>query len=330
MKKIKILQIGIGPIGQNIVKYINERKNLEIVGAMDIDPDKVGKTLGELCELANLNIRIKSTLKEATENKPDIVIHTTSSSFKQIAPQLLNIIESGIPIVSTCEELSYPWNTNPELAKQIDEKAKEKGVVVLGTGVNPGFLMDSLPTFITAVCQHVEKIMVTRIQNARYRRIPFQNKIGAGLTLEEFEERKKDGSLRHVGLAESIYFIANSVGWNLTKTEDIIEPEIAKNNIAREAGIIKKGMTAGVLQTGRGFIDEKEVITLVFKAAIGEEKIGDTIEIFGEPNIKSTIRNGVDGDIATCAIAINAIKSVLNTSSGLKTMKDVPMVSYFE
>jgi len=330
MGKVKILQVGIGPIGQHIVKYINERKNLEIVGAMDIDPDKVGKTLEELCELDNLNIKIKSSLKEATEKNPDIVVHTTASSFKQVAPQLLDIIELGIPIVSTCEELSFPWDTNPKLAKQIDEKAKEKGVAVLGTGVNPGFLMDSLPTFITAVCQHVEKIKVTRIQNAGYRRIPFQNKIGAGLTLEEFEERRKDGSLRHVGLTESIDFIANSIGLNLTKIEDNIEPVIANINIAREAGVIKKGIVAGVMQTGRGFIDEKEVIMLVFKAAIGEEKIGDTIEIFGEPYIKSIIRDGINGDVATCAIVLNAIKSVLNASPGLKTMKDIPLVSYFE
>ena len=191
MKKIKILQIGIGPLAQHITKYISERRNLEIIGALDIDPDKKGKTLGELCKLDNLDIRIKSTLKEAIENKPDIAIHTTTSSFKQVVPQLLDILNAGIPIVSTCEELSYPWDTNTELANQIDEKAKKKGVVVLGTGVNPGFLMDSLPTFITAVCQRVDKIKVTRIQNARYRRIPFQNKIGAGLTLEEFEELKK-------------------------------------------------------------------------------------------------------------------------------------------
>jgi len=330
MVKVKILQVGIGPIGQHIVKYINERKNIEIVGAMDIDSDKVGKTLGELCELDNLNIKIKSSLKEAIENKPDIAIHTTTSSFKKAAPQLLDIIELGIPIVSTCEELSYPWNTDTEFAKKIDEKAKEKGVAILGTGVNPGFLMDSLPTFMTSACQYVEKIKVTRIQNARYRRLPFQNKIGAGLTLEEFEERRKDGSLRHVGLTESINFIANSIGWNLTKTEDNIEPVIANNNIAREVGIIKKGMVAGVMQTGRGFIDEKEVIMLVFKAAIGEEKIGDTIEIFGEPYIKSTIREGINGDIATSAIVLNAIKSVMNASPGLKTMKDIPLVSYFE
>lgn len=330
MDKIKILQIGIGPIGQNITKYITERKNLEIVGAMDIGPDKAGKTLGKLCELDNLDIEIKPSLNEAIKNKPEIVIHTTTSSIEQAAPQLFEILNAGIPIVSTCEELSYPWDTNLELANQIDKKAKEKGVAILGTGVNPGFLMDSLPTYITAICQHVEKIKVTRVQNAKYRRITFQKKIGAGLTIEEFESRKKDGSLRHVGLTESMNFIANSLGWKLTKTEDIIEPVIADEEINLKIGTIKKGLVTGVLQTGTGFVNQNEVVTLIFKAAVGEGKVEDTIEIFGKPNIKSTISNGVNGDIATCAITINAIKAALNASPGLKTMKDVGLVSYYE
>ena len=189
--------------------------------------------------------------------------------------------------------------------------------------------MDSLPLFLTSVCQSVESIFVTRYQNAAYRRIPFQKKIGAGLTLTEFENKKKEGTLRHVGLTESMQFIAAELGWELDKIEDSISPVIASEDINVNGSQVIKGFASGVCQIGKGYIDGEVKVILTFQAAIGEGESYDEIEIKGSPNIKSRIADGVNGDIATCAITINATKQILNAKPGLRTMADIPLPSYF-
>jgi len=248
---------------------------------------------------------------------------------EKITPQIEEIVRNGLPIVSTCEELSYPWETSFAMATQIDKTAKNTNVAVLGTGVNPGFLMDALPCFLTAVCQRVERVSVSRIQNAAFRRIPFQKKIGAGLDIEQFESLKATGSLRHVGLTESVQLIADSMGWELSKTEDIITPVIAEKEIRTDAMVVPAGFAAGVNQVGRGWVDGDEKITLHFKAAVGEPESYDKVEIQGEPDITSTISGGVNGDVATCAITINALNQILMVPPGLRTMAEMPPMACF-
>ena len=331
MDKIKVMQVGIGPIGQKVVRYMLERQALEIVAAVDLDPDKTGKDLGQVCGLdEDLGITVSDDLESAVRDaRPDVAVLTTVSSFEKCAVQAAEIARLGVHVVSTCEEMSYPWDTFPEVAGQLDETAKAHGVSVLGTGVNPGFLMDFLPTALTAVCQDVTSIKVSRLQDATFRRIPFQQKIGAGLTLDEFEEKKKSGTLRHVGLTESIQMIAANLGWKLDKTEDIIAPVIAETEVTTGYRPIEAGMAAGVKQIGKGWVDGKELITLEFIAAVGQPTSADTIEIKGTPDITSTIAGGVNGDIATCAITVNGIKAVTRAVPGLRTMTDIPVVSYF-
>jgi 4-hydroxy-tetrahydrodipicolinate reductase len=218
--------------------------------------------------------------------------------------------------------------TAPELAARLDESARQKSVAILATGVNPGFMMDTLPVCLTAISQNVEAIKVSRIQDAANRRIPFQRKIGAGLDPLEFEKKKKDGTLRHVGLTESIHMIASRFGWKLDRTEDVITPVFADRTIISNTMTIKPGVVAGVQQIGRAFIGMKEKITLVFRASVGESHPEDTVEIFGEPHIISTVHGGVHGDVATCAVTLNAIPVLLKAEPGLKTMIDLPPVAF--
>jgi len=320
MKRIKIIPVGLGPVGQKIVKYVVERNGLEIVAAVDPAADKAGKKLSELCGLnEDSGIKISDDMKSAVKenNKPDVALLATVSSLQRIIPQIEEIAKYGINVVSTCEELVFPWATQPELARRLDEIAQKYGISVLATGVNPGFLMDFLPIALTGVCQEVKSIKVSRIQDASFRRVPFQKKIGAGLSLMEFEEKKKTGTLRHVGLTQSMQMIARRMGWKLDKTEDILTPIMAES--AR--------MVTGVQQIGKGYVNGEEKITLFFRAAIGEKNPRDTIEIKGIPEITSTIAGGINGDIATCAIIVNAIKSIIETSPGLKTMTDISLIS---
>lgn len=330
MQIIKILQIGMGPLGIKIAKMIDERNGVKTVAAIDINPDLKGKDLGLLCGEEASGVVISNDLaKEAVRTQADIAVLTTVSDMQRIASQIETILDLGLPIVSTCEELSYPWETTPELANKIDALAKTHGVAVLGTGVNPGFLMDAFPIFLTAVCQHVEHVRINRYQDAQFRRIPFQKKIGAGLTLEQFEEKKKEGTLRHVGLTESIQMIARRMGWQLTKTEDIIAPIVAENIIETKAMTIAAGKATGVEQIGRGYVGDEVKIELHFRAAVGEPESFDEIKISGMPDLHSRIQGGVNGDIATGAIVINAIPRVLEASPGLKTMMEIYPVAFF-
>lgn len=331
MKNIKIVQVGMGPLGIKIGQFISERKSLETVGAVDKNPDLIGQRLSALHGDLSQSVTIKESLAEVLkEVKPDVAVLTTVSDMERITPQVEEIVKAGIPVVSTCEELSYPWDCAPELSEKIDKLAAEMNIAVVGTGVNPGFLMDSLPAFLTSVCQHVEKVSVSRYQNAAFRRVPFQRKIGAGLSLEAFEQKKQEGTLRHVGLTESMQFIAAKMGWKLDATEDVISPVIATEDIHTESMDIKKGDAMGVCQVGKGWINGEEKITLTFQAAVGEPVSYDEVNIKGNPDISSRIEGGVNGDVATCAITINAIAQVLAAKPGLRTMGDLPLTSYFD
>jgi len=296
---------------------------------VDINPKLIGLDLGSITDRSINGVIIKSSINEISNlEDADVAILTTSSSFSGIAEQVLNVLEFGIPIVSTCEELTYPWKHDIALAKAIDQKAKAKNVAVVSTGVNPGFLMDTLPAMLTGVCNRVDEIEVNRIQDAQTRRLPFQKKIGAGLSLDAFENKKQAGTLRHVGLTESMEFIANAVGWKLEKTEDIISPIIAEQRIETPQMHIESGMAMGVRQVGRGFCKGEERIKLVFEAAVGLGTSYDEIKIKGQPNINSRIDGGIHGDIATCSIVLNTLPNILNCSPGLKTMGDISLVSY--
>jgi len=331
MTHLKVLQIGMGPLGIKIADFIHERTGITTISAVDTNPNLIGKTLNNLQESLAKNVTIVGSISEAIQNhQPDVAILSTVSDMERVTPQVLKIIAHGIPVVSTCEELSYPWDYAPELATQIDQAARKNEVAVLGTGVNPGFLMDALPTFLTSVCQDVEKVEVTRVQNATARRIPFQKKIGAGLSMNEFQERKNNGTLRHVGLAQSMQFVASRLGWKLDSVEDIIAPVVAQSDISTPHFNIPKGNATGVLQTGKGYIDGEQKITLNFLAAVEEKESYDEIKITGVPNINSKIYGGVNGDIATCAITINASATLLNAKPGLRTMADVPIPSFFK
>ena len=323
-EKIKVVQMGLGPIGNKATLYLAERENLQIVGAVDADPAKVGQDVGVLAGLAPLGVVVKPDIAQVLAGQvADVVLLTTSSALTRIADQLRQVLPFGVHVVSSCEELSYPWQTNPALAGEIDELAKKHGVSVLSTGVNPGFLMDFLPIAITGVCKSVRQVTVERIQDATFRRIPFQKKIGAGLTQAEFQAKVEQGVLRHVGLTESVQMIASRLGWRLDSTSDEIAPVVAAKDVPLGDGVIEAGKVLGVRQIGRGIVNGREAITLFFRAAIGEPESRDRIVIDGEPSIDTCIKGGVNGDVATCAILVNAIPAVMKARPGLRTMADI-------
>ena len=246
-----------------------------------------------------------------------------------MAEQIADVLKHGLPIVSTTEELAYPWYSNERLAQKIDELAKKAKVAVLGTGVNPGFAMDALPITLTGVCERVDSIRVERIQDAAVRRLPFQQKIGAGLTREQFQRKVDDGSVRHVGLTESISMIADALGWKLERITDEIHPRIATETVASEFLAVDPGYVCGIVQDGVGYIDGQPAITLHMEAYLGAPECFDAVHVTGSPELKMKIAGGVHGDVATASIAVNSIPKVLDVAPGLHTMRDMPLPSFF-
>ena len=331
MPNIRVMHFGLGPIGAAIVKQVAGRQGFKIVGAIDIDPAKVGRDVGDVVGLPKrLGVKVSADAVKALKSaKPDVVILCTASSIKRVMPQIETILKSKTAIVSTTEELSYPFHTNVKYAKQIDAWAKKAKVGVLGTGVNPGFAMDALPIALTGVCERVERVTVNRIQDARIRRLPFQQKIGAGLTTEQFQKKVDDGSVRHVGLTESIAMIADALGWNLSKITDEIQPRLATVTVSSEFLAVDPGYVCGIIQDGVGYRKGEPVIKLHMEAFLGSPETYDSVDIEGSPSLSMKVAGGIHGDVATASIAVNSIPKVLQSAPGLHTMRDLALPSFF-
>ena len=328
---IRVLLYGLGPIGVMVGRQLAARDGFRIVGAVDVDPAKVGRDTGEIAGLPRpLRVKVDPDPRHAIKkSKPDVVVLCTSSSIRGVTPQIENVLKAKVPIVTTTEELSYPVRRNAALAKKIDAMAKRAKVAVLSTGVNPGFVMDALPITLTVACERIESVTVHRIQDARTRRLPFQQKIGAGLSREQFQREVERGSIRHVGLAESISMIADAVGWQIDRITDDVKPKMADTTVASEFLAVDPGYVSGIVQDGVGYRHGTPVITMHMEAYLGAPESYDEVRVQGVPNLTLRIPGGVPGDIATASIVVNSIPKVLAARPGLQTMKDLPVPSYY-
>jgi 4-hydroxy-tetrahydrodipicolinate reductase len=325
------MHFGLGPIGAAVAKQVAARPGFKIVGAIDIDPAKVGRDLGDVIGLSKrFGVKVSGDAARALKSaKADVVLLCTSSSIKKVLPQIDMILKSKTAIVSTTEELSYPGYTHIRQARVIHALAKKAKVAVLGTGVNPGFAMDALPIALTAVCERVDRVVVNRIQDARIRRLPFQQKIGAGLTTEQFQKRVDDGNVRHVGFTESVAMIADALGWTLDRITDEIQPKLASVTISSEFLAVDPGYVCGIVQDSVGYRKSEPVIKLHMEAYLGSPDSYDSVEIEGSPNLSLKIAGGIHGDVATASIVVNSIPRVLQAAPGLHTMRDLPLPSFF-
>jgi len=323
---IRVLQVGLGPIGASIARQVGARAGFELVGGVDLDLGKVGRDLGPICGMGGeMGVAVSGDLAVALGAiQPDIAVVSTSSALERVAGTILTCLSAGVAVVSTTEELSFPWRERPELARRIDEAARAGGRAVLGTGVNPGFAMDALPLALSAVCERVDGVIVRRIQDASKRRLPFQQKIGAGLSVAEFHAKVAAGGVRHVGLAESIGLLASAFGWNLDSVTDEIWPKVATVRVASPDLEVAPGDCSGVVQLGLGMEGQTVRVRLEFEAYLGAPESYDEIEIAGSPALKSRVEGGIPGDLATASIVVNAIPRVLAAPPGLITMRDLP------
>lgn len=323
---IRIVQFGLGPIGEACASVILEKEStgaVKLVGAIDINPDKISKSVGEILDrTVDPSVRVWSTLAAFLEAgfEADVVLHTTSSFLDRVIDQLEECARAGLHVVSSTEELSYPLERWPELCVRIDAAAKETGVAVLGTGVNPGYVMDTLALLATGVCTEVRSVAIDRIVDAGQRRVPLQMKVGAGMSVEEFQARKEAGGFGHIGLVESAQMVAAGLGWKLESIEESLEADVAEVDVSSTYRVIDAGTVAGIRHTVNARSVDGRTISLRLNMAVGAYPPSDTIEIDGTPPLRITIPGGVFGDTATVAMLVNSIPRVLEASPGLHTM----------
>lgn len=331
-RPIRVVQYGLGPIGQGAAKLILEKAKtgqLELVGAIDIDPQKVNKTLGALVN-ASSNVIISPDAEEVlTETRPDIVVHTTSSFMPQVEQQLLQCIRHGASIVSSTEELPYPFARHPEITQKLDALAKERGVTILGTGVNPGYAMDVLALVATGVCTRVRSVTVNRRVDAGLRRQPLQNKVGAGITVDEFRERKEKGGFGHIGLVESLRLVMHGLGWPIEVFTENLEPVISEKKVKTPYLTVQPGRVAGIKHTAQALRNGNVAVSLDLRMYVGANQPEDRVIVDGDPPINLVVEGGIFGDTATVAALVNAIPQVLNASPGLRTVADLPVPRCF-
>lgn len=332
MKRIRVVQWGLGAMGSGMVKLMLEKEGLQVVGAIDSRKDFIGKDLGDALELGRkLNVKIvdlpKSILKKSDV---DIVILATNSFTREIIDDLQLVAELGIDCITIAEEMAVPDATEPDLAKTIDEIAKKHDVTILGTGINPGFVLDSLIINLSGVCHHVDRIEASRINDLS----PFGPTVmrtqGVGATPEEFNAGLASGTIvGHIGFRESITMISDALGLDVDKIEEIREPIISTVDRETKYIKIKAGMVAGCRHIGVGYSNGKEVVKLIHPQQIRPElekvDTGDYINIFGLPELHLSIKPEIPGGIGTIGVAVNMIPLVKRATAGIKRMTDLPV-----
>jgi 4-hydroxy-tetrahydrodipicolinate reductase len=320
---------GLGPIGLNCAKAVLANKQMKLVGLVDVDPGKLGQSVSELVGESPRGQapRVVGSLDAALkEDAADVVIVCTSSQFEKVAPTLRECILRKLHVVTSCEEMAWPRLTSPRLADEIDLEARHAGVALLGTGVNPGFVMDFLPLVLSSQVLEVKSVRCVRMVDASTRRMPLQKKVGATMTVQQFNQLAGAGKIGHMGIGESVALIAAGLGRSVSKSDLKIslEPVVAENQLSSLLGTIQPGQVRGMRNTAH-WSGDGLTIDLDLTMALGVEDPFDSVELDGPTPLKARIEGGTPGDTATVAVLVNFARLMARISPGLRTMLDTPV-----
>jgi len=334
MENVKVVIWGFGAMGSGMARLLLEKKGVEIVGVCDMHPDRVNKSIFEVLGIeqgGQNDVIIKGDINEVlTEKCCDVCLCATDSFTKKAYPRLKFALEKKVNVISTAEEMSYPEAQNPELAAELNKIAKENCVTILGTGINPGMIMDLLVVCLTGCMTDVKHIEAKRVNSLSPFGPAVMQEQGVGIGVDEFNKGMSEGILAgHVGFAESINMIGNAIGWRIEKYETQMSPIITDIDRKSAFGFAKAGNVAGVNMTGQGYVNGKVLIDMIHPQQIEPEsagvQTGDYITIKGTPEINMSINPEVQGGLGTIAVCVNMIPHVINAVPGLKTMLDLPV-----
>ncbi|MBI3884690.1 MAG: dihydrodipicolinate reductase [Opitutae bacterium] len=330
MKKVKVAQFGLGPIGLESLRLAAAQPWMEIVGAADNDPAKAGRPLAEMTGLGSLDgLSVAPSLEEIfRDTQPDVILHTATSRARATLEQMRPALEVGVSVATTCEELVFPRLRVPDLFEEYHALCRHTGARLVATGVNPGFVMDLLPIGLTGVCRAVDHIRVERVVNATTRRRPLQAKIGSGQEAAAFRAKLQSGAAGHAGLRESLALVAHAMAWTLDEIREQSEPVVADRKLATEFFTVAAGQVCGVHQRVVGSVGPVEKISLELRMYLEALAPHDTIVISGRPGLHVTIAGGVAGDDATVASLINVVPRLLAAAPGLRLLTELAVPSF--
>ncbi len=335
MENIKVLLWGFGAMGSGMAEMLLKKKGIEIAGVCDMHPDRVGKSIFEVLGEKRdgrpdviINGDIKSLVSESCV---DIALLATDSFTAKAFDKIKFLLENKLNVISTAEEMAFPQASEPELTKQLNQIAKDNGVTVLGTGINPGLIMDLLVVALTGACIDVDEIEAERVNSLSPFGPAVMEEQGVGITQEEFAEGVKNDTLAgHVGFNESVGMIASAIGWELSApVKQSMEPIVSKVFRKTKYVEVQPGNIAGCSMKGYGYVGGEEKIRMIHPQQVEPQlegtDTGDYIRIKGTPNIDMAIKPEIPGGIGTIAMCVNMIPQVINSRAGLKTMIDLPV-----
>lgn len=323
---MKVMQIGLGPIGKAVSHLLMQKPGWRIVAAVDTDPAKQNRDLGDVVGLGYpLGVSVSGHVPQVHAQDVDVAFLTTVSTFPDVLPTLQTLIRAGIDVVASTEELFYPYYRHAQQAQALDDLAKRHGASILGTGINPGFVMDTLVLILTGVCQQVTRIAVTRVVNASGRRASLQKKIGVGLTPEAFAEQVGQQRVGVVGPVDSLAFLAHVLKWQMDDFKERLVPVVAERPLVTAQCQVEKGQVCGVRHLIKGISSGKEVISLDLRIYLEAENTRDTIYIEGIPSLECTIKSSDLEDVAAAGLLVNMSPLVHQARPGLLTMIDLPL-----
>ncbi|MDP4116929.1 MAG: 2,4-diaminopentanoate dehydrogenase [Bacteroidota bacterium] len=334
MENVKIVIWGFGAMGSGMARMLLTKKGVDIIGVCDLHPERVNKSIFEVLGIEKgdrKDVVIKGDINEVlTEKCCDVCLCATDSFTKKAFPRLKLALEKKVNVISTAEEMSYPKAQNPELAAELNKIAKENGVTILGTGINPGMIMDLLVVCLTGCMTEVKHVEAKRVNSLSPFGPAVMEEQGVGISVDKFNEGVKNGSLAgHVGFAESINMIGDAIGWKVEKYETQMSPIVTDVDRKSPYGFAKAGNVAGVNMTGQGYVNGEVLINMIHPQQIEPEMAGvytgDYITIKGTPEVNMQIKPEVQGGLGTIAVCVNMIPHVINAAPGLKTMIDLPV-----
>ena len=322
--RVRVAIVGLGAIGREVLKAVQARPGLTLTAVADPAADLVGKDAGEVAGLGHCGVKIVSSAEEAFSDDVDVALVLTASGVADVVPIVEAASLRGVDVISTCEDLSYADLSAPELARKLDARARAGGITVLGTGINPGFVMDRLPLTLAAACVRVDSVRVERVVDAAKRRGPLRAKVGADLTVEEFQVGVAARRLGHRGLPESCALVGLGLGVTFDEVKSTIAPVVATADNPR-AGIAP-GRVAGLRQSAVGMRGGREIVRLDLEMSVAAPDPHDRVVIDGDPPLDVLVSGGTHGDRGTVGTTVSAIPAVVIASPGLKTILDLPLV----
>jgi 4-hydroxy-tetrahydrodipicolinate reductase len=329
---IRVLVLGTGQIGSGIIRLVLDKRGLEFAGALARRASRAGLEVGQAIGLErDLGIRVSTDLAKVIEQgQPHVAIQATCSSIDDAMGEIALLVRYGVPVISIAEQMAYPACSSPAFAEEIHWLAVSRGVAVVGTGINPGFVLDLLVITLSGVCADIQSISAERVNDLS----PYGPTViasqGVGLSPKAFEEGLEAGTVvGHIGFPESIHLIAKTIGWDIERIEEKREAIIA--GVLRETPFVsvQPGQVAGCLHTAVAYRQDEPVITLRHPQQIHPRlegiETGDRIEIKGTPDVRLSGSPEIPGGQATCALAVNMIPRIMNAAPGLHTMADLPV-----